>query len=98
MGRGFEPDFLMFLKGKNGNKYYQVFIEPKGGQFADKEGGFKDSKEGWKEEFLQQITDKYGCGVLLKAESKDYLLIGLPLFNKKEERKFDEAFNLEFLN
>jgi len=97
-GRGFEPDFLLFLKGKKGNLYYQIFIEPKGGQFTDKEGGFKESKEGWKEEFLQKITDKYGNGDLLKAESKDYKLIGLPLFNKREEAVFEEAFANQLLS
>jgi len=96
-GRGFEPDFLLFLKGNKNNLYYQIFIEPKGGQFTDKEGGFKESKEGWKEEFLQQITDKYGTGDLLKAESKKYSLIGLPLFNKKEEVKFEEVFTKQLL-
>ena len=96
-GRGFEPDFLLFLKGAKRNLYYQIFIEPKGGQFADKEGGFKESKEGWKEEFLQQITDKYGNGTLLKAESKKYKLIGLPLFNKKTENDFEEAFTKQLL-
>lgn len=97
-GRGFEPDFLLFLKGKKGNLYYQIFIEPKGGQFTDKEGGFKDSKEGWKEDFLQQITDKYGNGELLKAESKYYRLIGLSLFNKREEHAFEEVFNGQLLS
>ena len=96
-GRGFEPDFLLFLKGKKGNLYYQIFIEPKGSQFTDKEGGFKDSKEGWKEEFLQQITDKYSNGDLLKAESKNYKLIGLPLFNKKEENTFAKVFYEQLL-
>ncbi len=96
-GRGFEPDFLLFLKGKKGNLYYQIFIEPKGSQFADKDGGFKESKEGWKEEFLQQITDKYGKGDLLKAENKDYKLIGLPLFNKREEHTFEEVFSEQLL-
>ena len=96
-GRGFEPDFLLFLKGKKGNLYYQIFIEPKGGQFADKKGEFKEGKEGWKEEFLQQITDKYGNGALLKAESKNYKLIGLPLFNKKENHSFGEVFNKQLL-
>lgn len=91
-GRGFEPDFLLFLKGKKGNLYYQIFIEPKGNQFTDKEDGFKDSKEGWKEEFLQQITNKYGNGDLLKVESKNYKLIGLPFFNKREENTFIKAF------
>jgi type III restriction enzyme len=92
-GRGFEPDFLLFLKSKNGNLYYQIFIEPKGGQFADKEGGFKDSKEGWKEEFLKQISDKYGNGSLLKVESNEYLLIGLPLFNKNDGINFEKEFS-----
>ncbi len=96
-GRGFEPDFLLFLKGNKNNLYYQIFIEPKGGQFTDKEGSFKESKEGWKEKFLQQITNKYGTGDLLKAESKKYSLIGLPLFNKKEEVRFKEVFEKELL-
>lgn len=96
-GRGFEPDFLLFLKGQKGNLYYQVFIEPKGGQFTDIEGGFKEGKEGWKEEFLQQITDKYGSGSLLKAESKEYKLIGLPLFNKDKKEDFNQAFCLNIL-
>ena len=96
-GRGFEPDFLLFLKGKKGNLYYQIFIEPKGSQFTDKEGGFKDSKEGWKEEFLQQITNKYSNGDLLKAESIKYKLIGLPLFNKREENAFSKVFDEQLL-
>jgi type III restriction enzyme len=96
-GRGFEPDFLLFLKGKKGNLYYQIFIEPKGSQFTDKEGGFKDSKEGWKEEFLQQITNKYSNGDLLKAENKNYKLIGLPLFNKREENAFSKVFDEQLL-
>jgi type III restriction enzyme len=96
-GRGFEPDFLLFLRGKTNNLYYQIFIEPKGGQFIDKEGGFKESKEGWKEKFLQQITNKYGTGNLLKAESKKYSLIGLPLFNRNEEAQFEEKFKEQLL-
>ncbi len=97
-GRGFEPDFLLFLKGKNRNLYYQIFIEPKGGQFADKEGGFKESKEGWKEKFLEQISKKYGNGNLLKAESKNYKLIGLPFFNERLKEKFEDEFDKQLLN
>jgi type III restriction enzyme len=96
-GRGFEPDFLLFLKGKKGNLYYQIFIEPKGSQFTDKEGGFKESKEGWKEEFLQQVKNKYSKGDLLKAENKNYKLIGLPLFNKREENAFSKVFDEQLL-
>jgi type III restriction enzyme len=97
-GRGFEPDFLLFLKGNKGKSlYYQIFIESKGDQFKDKEGEFKESKEGWKEKFLQRITDKYGNGELLKAENKDYKLIGLPLFNEKNKNDFEKAFNKQLL-
>jgi len=97
-GRGFEPDFLLFLKGNGKNIYYQIFIEPKGGLFKDKEGGFKESKEGWKEDFLKQVSDRYGNGNLLKAESKDYKLIGLPLFNKKEKHVFEKIFDSQLLS
>ncbi len=90
-GRGFAPDFLLFLQGKQKNLYYQVFIEPKGGQFKDREGLFRQGREGWKEDFLQQITNKYSDGDLLKHENEDYKLIGLPLFNS-ENNIFEKAF------
>lgn len=90
-GRGFQPDFLLFLKEKKKKLYYQVFIEPKGSQFKDAADGFKDSKEGWKEKFLEQITDKYGIKQVLKAENKDYKLIGLPLYNQKTSKVFKDA-------
>lgn len=90
-GRGFEPDFLLFLKGNKGNNlYYQIFIEPKGEHLIE--------HDKWKDDFLQQITDKYGTGKLLKAESKEYVLIGLPLFNNKEKNNFEKAFSKQILN
>ena len=94
-GRGFEPDFLLFLKGKNGNRnlYYQVFIESKGGQFADNQGKFEESKEGWKEEFLKEISNKYGKGELLIYDINNYKLIGLPFFNKQKINEFREEFS-----
>lgn len=90
-GRGFQPDFLLFLKQQNENLYYQVFIEPKGDQFKDDEGGFGSSKEGWKERFLKQISKQYGGKPILKSESKKYKLIGLPLYNEKGKRPFRKA-------
>ena len=98
-GRGFEPDFLLFLKGKNGNRnlYYQVFIEPKGEQFIDKEDKFELGKEGWKEEFLKEISNKYGSGELLTYNNKSYRLIGLPLFNKQKINEFQEEFRNHLL-
>ena len=96
-GRGFQPDFLLFLKSPNEELYYQVFIEPKGSQFEDASGNFKDGKEGWKDTFLDQITAKYGNKKVLKAENNDYKLYGLPLYNAKNTTSFKKSIkdNLE---
>ena len=92
-GRGFQPDFLLFLKQKKKNYYYQIFIEPKGDLFKDSTGGFADSKEGWKEKFLEDISIKYGDKNILKVESKEYKLIGLPLYNEKKKNDFRVKYN-----
>ena len=92
-GRGFAPDFLLFLRSKETNSvYYQLFIEPKGDQFKDLSGSFKNSKEGWKEEFLEQITKKHGFDKVIKTENRDYKLIGLPFFNQGSEENFTKEF------
>ena len=92
-GRGFQPDFLLFLKSTKQEVYYQVFIEPKGSQFEDASGNFKDGKEGWKETFLEQITKKYNHEPLLKHENKHYKLVGLPLYNIKNDGLFKKSIN-----
>lgn len=92
-GRGFQPDFLLFLERKEDSLHYQIFIEPKGNQFKDASGSFKNSKEGWKEKFLEQITEKYGLENIVKAESKEYALIGLPFFNSDSKSQFKNFFD-----
>ena len=92
-GRGFQPDFLLFLECEKNSLHYQIFIEPKGDQFKDASGKFGDAKEGWKEKFLEQITNKYGLENILKIDSKDYALIGLPFFNNNSKDKFEDCFN-----
>lgn len=100
-GKGFAPDFLLFLKSKATERvgvaeteiYYQIFIEPKGDQFKDLQGGFENSKEGWKENFLKQITEKYDLKKIIKAENQNYRLIGLPFFNENNQQPFIEEFN-----
>ena len=79
--RGFQPGFLLYLESKNSSLYFQIFIEPKGNQFKDAEGRLANSKESWKEEFLEEFTKRYGLDTILKSESKDYALIELPFFN-----------------
>lgn len=86
-GRGFQPDFLLFLKSPKKELYYQVFIEPKGGDRISND----DSK--WKEEFLKQISIKYGVNKILKKENKDYVLLGLPLYNNQNDVDFKKSVN-----
>jgi type III restriction enzyme len=89
--RGFQPDFILFLKGKE-PVYYQIFVEPKGNQFIGDDGTFKTGKEGWKEVFLEEISTRYGFENIIKAENKDYKLIGLPFFNEEHNENFKEKY------
>ncbi|MBT4315218.1 MAG: DEAD/DEAH box helicase family protein [Candidatus Magasanikbacteria bacterium] len=92
-GRGFMPDFILFLKSKNKDKlYYQVFIEPKGNEFIGEDTTFKTGKEGWKETFLEEISEKYGFENVIKAENPNYRLIGLPFFNENHNTNFKEEY------
>lgn len=84
-GRGFQPDFLLFLEGKK-NAFYQIFIEPKGDNLLE--------KDEWKGDFLKDITERYGEKNVIRREGKDYRLIGLPLFNEKQKEVFEEKYNL----
>ncbi|HEM5295310.1 TPA: DEAD/DEAH box helicase family protein [Streptococcus suis] len=80
-GQAFEPDFLMFANDKNtGNVSWQIFIEPKGSQFLDSDNTFKNSKEGWKQEFLCQISERDEARTLVDDDR--YRIVGLPFFNE----------------
>ena len=93
-GRGFQPDFILFLKTKNKKKvgvvetelYYQIFVEPKGNNLLE--------NDKWKEDFLLQITEKYGFEKVIKAENPNYRLIGLPFFNKDQNANFKKEYEL----
>ena len=51
-GQAFEPDFVLFLREKNGNTLIrQIFIEPK--------GKYLQAHEKWKEDFLEEIKEKF---------------------------------------
>lgn len=81
-GRGFQPDFLLFLKTSKKELYYQVFIEPKG------EDRISNDDSRWKEKFLKQISLKYGVNKILKTENEDFVLLGLPLYNNQNDFEF----------
>lgn len=95
-GRAFEPDFIMILKRRNKTiNIYQIFIEPKGNQFKDNQGRFENSKEGWKQKFLLEVGEKADTD--LKLENKHFKLVGLPFYNEKLQKEFEEALENKLL-
>jgi len=81
-GQAFEPDFLMFANDKkHGNTSWQIFIEPKGGQFVGGSKEFSDGKETWKEEFLNEITRRDEARTLV--DNSRFRIVGLLFFNEK---------------
>jgi len=96
-GRAFEPDFIMILKKRNRIiSIYQIFVESKGDQFKDSQGGFENSKEGWKQKFLLEIEEKADTD--LKLENKHFKLVGLPFYNEKLKKDFEEALENKILS
>ena len=79
-GEGFQPDFVLFLREKNGNALsYQLFIEPKGKHIQ------KDQQ--WKIEFLQGICEELPSRFF--TEDRKYRIIGVPSFyNTAQENQF----------
>ena len=86
-GQGFEPDFVLFLREKNGNTLIrQIFIEPK--------GRFLEKHEKWKADFLEQIKERFSGKVWefkTQRGTQKYRLIGVPFYNNKDERQFRES-------
>jgi len=86
-GQAFEPDFVLFLREKNGDMLtYQIFVEPKGKHLKE--------HDKWKQEFLQEITKKFkGKTLEFKTQSKTqkYRLVGVPFYNNEDENKFKQS-------
>jgi type III restriction enzyme len=84
-GRALEPDFVLFLVGKEptNTRHWQVFVEPKGKHLL--------RTDEWKENFLCSLKDEGRIEQLM--ENRQYILWGLPFFNKSERTaEFDEGF------
>ena len=86
-GQAFEPDFVLFLREKNGNTLIrQIFIEPK--------GKYLQPHEKWKEDFLKQIKEKFAEEVLVlktQSETHKYRPIGVPFYDNQDERQLMES-------
>jgi type III restriction enzyme len=87
----------MILKKRNRTiSIYQIFIEQKGDQFKDSQGRFETSKEGWKQKFLLEMEEKADTD--LKLENKHFKLMGLPFYNEKLKKDFEEALEKKILS
>jgi len=95
-GKTTEPDFVLFLKeeGKKKLVQYQLFIEPKGTGWID--------KDQWKEDFLKEIEDNYKLEtkdnrqlIILIEEDKNYKLIGMPFYNENTKTNFINTFKVK---
>ncbi|MEE0998516.1 MAG: hypothetical protein UIH41_02480, partial [Treponemataceae bacterium] len=84
-GQGFQPDFLLLLNSKSGeDAYFQVFIEPKGEHLKG------DDNDGWKEKFLLEISKRYGIEKPFRKEADNFVLYGLPFFNKNDSEMYNK--------
>ena len=86
-GRGFEPDFVLFLRQKAGKCLsYQMFIEPKGKHLKE--------YDQWKEDFLKEIREKFKGRTLdftTVAKRQKYRLTGVPFYNNEDENQFKKS-------
>lgn len=78
IGRAFEPDFVLFCQRAEGNEnVLQIFIEPKGGHL--------ESKDKWKEDFLQRIRNN---NEVVEIGTDHYKITGVPFYNYNNENEF----------
>ncbi len=89
-GRPFQPDFILFLREKNGESLsYQLFVEPKGEHLAE--------TDRWKEKFLEKIRAEYRSKIL--TENNKYRVIGVPSFyHERYENQFKDELNAALKN
>ena len=86
-GQAFEPDFVLFLREKNGTTLtYQIFIEPKGKHLQE--------HDQWKSDFLKQIKEKFAGNTLQfkpRSGTQSYKLLGVPFYNNDDENRFKDT-------
>jgi len=82
IGRGFEPDFILFCKEKNKRHLtYQVFIEPKGKHLIE--------HDRWKQEFLEEIRKKEQTIEIALDTYLVTLVTAVPFYNNENEKEFE---------
>jgi type III restriction enzyme len=88
-GAAFQPDFILFLEASTGEqKFYQVFIEPKGQHL------FENDK--WKEDCLKSLQSKVKLESMFSNDK--YNILGLPFYNEtKSKVQFVESLDAAVL-
>lgn len=82
-GQAFQPDFVLFLREKNGGlQVYQLFVEPKGEHLQE--------HDRWKEAFLKEITSMFDTRPLI-IQDKKYRLVGVRFYNVEDENFFRDS-------
>lgn len=86
-GKGFEPDFIVFLKKQGQPISYQLFVEPKGEHLSE--------YEQWKEHFLQELCQIAHPNTIeiIGVHAKNFRIIGLPFYNDQQKQHFFNALN-----
>lgn len=80
--RGFMPDFILLMKNKSDDAYYQVFLEPKG------DDRLLDDK--WKEDMLEAINSDN----IIYLEGEDNIrLLGIKFFADSQRDTFIDDFS-----
>jgi len=91
-GKGFEPDFILFLKQHNQDVSYQLFVEPKGEHIA--------KHDEWKEVFLEQlcqISNPDTIKIPMMGSRHKYKIVGLPFYDPHNTNKLMQTL-VEKLN
>jgi type III restriction enzyme len=86
-GERFEPDYLMFLRKRDGisSEQYQIFVEPKGNHLI--------AQDKWKEDFLLQIESR-GLPKKTFVDDTEYHVWGFPFYNQQSRMpQFNMAFD-----
>lgn len=84
--RGFMPDFLLIMRNKQTNDYYQVFIEVKGEQLV--------SSDQWKEHMLEKINH---TDLVVIKEDLHVRLVGIKFFIGQNHDEFENDIKNKLL-
>jgi type III restriction enzyme len=87
-GRATEPDFVLFMRLKNGNGYdnLQIFIEPKGPQLR--------GTDSWKADFEKEIHHE--GRIQFHTQNQEFEIWGMPFYTESMKKEFEQAMQDNF--